>query len=1038
MNNEQKVYSQEQLIPEDVGQKEHERDRAREAKTSMGRAVPPSDDADSGAPANGKALVADGNAGSNKSCAIGGEGVAEPGSSRLSSYPELCKGNDGKGDAGAGVEEPQGSTTSSSDDPPSGDERPETEIDPVGLFSGPLSPNYAYIDIRTRSQEDLRERRRVATLAKKEKADRIQKRKRDSRRAEGSVRGILPSAGDHVQHRNMVRQHAINFSDVGDGVFSFGSVSDSLNQPQVPSEGGETGETADQGQEEGDDDLVVTFSNLQVLTLAVKEEKPDWNELVSEGEAALEQALPESIAQQGPQSSNTAPHAPQPTLPPALSGSLGPSWKSPGYCAFGASDPAKTAQPLEVKSNHPTSTNLPIPPPVLLATPPALWGPPKMLRPPPGLSNIPLTPSSYIPPPYTQSQLVRVQTPRRDKSQPMLVDPALKGISPSHRQDRQDSPDKHDDDNNNNGGQGQKDEDKQDHGANQHKPEPQQEARNIADIPQHSAEGGQGQKGRTRTKAEKRRDCRQRQKAAAAKNKEDSAALALTLDQVLRSSEEKDRVAQAMGYDPSPAHPNTGEQAKKDIRDVVAAAARALHPVSTSREGAIPKTVKTAIAQQKKGGKRGAGEPSEASQQPKKVKQLSIYPPDYRAIRAAYLSGSSNVPNVSSGSHYDLITIKGEVTMLDLRGIRHAGIGIVGAGEVEWNIPSDWGATSPLLYPAGPKDNVRTLRTHVLARKGNSHELSTILPVTTKSLENWGAEPTREAPQIFSSMLNQCQYDIDSSKGNFSEFPQCVSCSQPHSRSEGPLNVLLTYSEVVATCFIPGGTQRYIGQPKDGMVLQSIDCFESVCLQGDLQARVYDLMLMLYGNTTRSMNIIVNLGADAILSGETGESVFHRLENIAQDLTWLGKSKSAGNLVFITPPFWCEDAVVLADKHNRGGPVPVSSYAEFSSLTKLIVSSNKRKANETARSASKSWLSLRSIPAWENFVFNSVCESVVDQNGNMRRTRRVSITNNVASARAGRECDLKGVPLDTRVLFLKQKPLLELVTQTFRYLNAIQ
>ena len=231
----------------------------------------------------------------------------------------------------------------------------------------------------------------------------------------------------------------------------------------------------------------------------------------------------------------------------------------------------------------------------------------------------------------------------------MLVDPALKGISPSHRQDRQDSPDKHDDDNNNNGGQGQKDEDKQDHGANQHKPEPQQEARNIADIPQQSAEGGQGQKGRTRTKAEKRRDCRQRQKAAAAKNKEDSAALALTLDQVLRSSEEKDRVAQAMGYDPSPAHPNTGEQAKKDIRDVVAAAARALHPVSTSREGAIPKTVKTVIAQQKKGGKRGAGEPSEASQQPKKVKQLSIYPPDYRAIRAAYLSGSSNVPNVSSG-----------------------------------------------------------------------------------------------------------------------------------------------------------------------------------------------------------------------------------------------------------------------------------------------------------------------------------------------------------------------------------------------------
>ena len=96
MNNKQKVYSQEQLNPEDVGQKKHERDRASEAKASMGKAVPPSDDADNGAPANGKALDADGNAGSKKSCAIGGEGVAEPGSSRLSSYPELCDGDDGE------------------------------------------------------------------------------------------------------------------------------------------------------------------------------------------------------------------------------------------------------------------------------------------------------------------------------------------------------------------------------------------------------------------------------------------------------------------------------------------------------------------------------------------------------------------------------------------------------------------------------------------------------------------------------------------------------------------------------------------------------------------------------------------------------------------------------------------------------------------------------------------------------------------------------------------------------------------------------
>ena len=265
MNNSQKVYPQEQLNPEDVGQKKHERDRASEAKTSMGKAVPPSDDADNGAPTNGKALDADGNAGSDKSCAIGGEGVAEPGSSRLSSYPELCDGVDGEGVARTGVEEPQGSATSSSGEPPSNDESPEIEFDPVDLFSGPLSPNFGAIDIRTRSQEDLRERRRVATLAKKEKHDKIQKRKRESRHAEGSVRGIFPSAGDQGQHQNMVRQHAINFSEVGEGVFSFGSVSDSLHQPQVPTEGDENREIADQRPEEGDEDLVVTFSNLKEL-----------------------------------------------------------------------------------------------------------------------------------------------------------------------------------------------------------------------------------------------------------------------------------------------------------------------------------------------------------------------------------------------------------------------------------------------------------------------------------------------------------------------------------------------------------------------------------------------------------------------------------------------------------------------------------------------------------------------------------------------------------------------------------------------------
>ena len=65
MNNTQKVYPQEQLNPEDDGQKKHECDRASEAKTSTGKAVPLSDDADNCAPANGKALDADGNQGAN-------------------------------------------------------------------------------------------------------------------------------------------------------------------------------------------------------------------------------------------------------------------------------------------------------------------------------------------------------------------------------------------------------------------------------------------------------------------------------------------------------------------------------------------------------------------------------------------------------------------------------------------------------------------------------------------------------------------------------------------------------------------------------------------------------------------------------------------------------------------------------------------------------------------------------------------------------------------------------------------------------------
>ena len=73
----------------------------------------------------------------------------------------------------------------------------------------------------------------------------------------------------------MVRQHAINFSEVGESVFSFGSVSDSLNQPQVPTEGDENRETGDQKPEEGDEELVVTFSNLKVLNLPIKEEKFD-------------------------------------------------------------------------------------------------------------------------------------------------------------------------------------------------------------------------------------------------------------------------------------------------------------------------------------------------------------------------------------------------------------------------------------------------------------------------------------------------------------------------------------------------------------------------------------------------------------------------------------------------------------------------------------------------------------------------------------------------------------------------------------------
>ena len=214
------------------------------------------------------------------------------------------------------------------------------------------------------------------------------------------------------------------------------------------------------------------------------------------------------------------------------------------------------------------------------------------------------------------------------------------------------------------------------------------------------------------------------------------------------------------------------------------------------------------------------------------------------------------------------------------------------------------------------------------------------------------------------------------------------------------------------------------------------ECFEVVCIPDDLKANVLDVITALFSKAPRRLVFLIHMGIPLIDDRETSQSVFEHLKALRTQVSKLG---NAGARAFIAPPLWGEVSMLQAVRSSfEVAPQSVSRDIELARLSKLIVDHNKSMVGHHARR----WGQPPRVPGWDRFVSDPVEVSGTDLHLRpvVRRKEEADTIqlNNVSILESGSTWQAPpGVPAGTKCIFLKQRPLLDLVTSTFAFIEHL-
>ena len=204
----------------------------------------------------------------------------------------------------------------------------------------------------------------------------------------------------------------------------------------------------------------------------------------------------------------------------------------------------------------------------------------------------------------------------------------------------------------------------------------------------------------------------------------------------------------------------------------------------------------------------------------------------------------------------------------------------------------------------------------------------------------------------------------------------------------------------------------------------------------DLKANVLDVITALFSKAPRRLVFLIHMGIPLIDDRETSQSVYEHLKALRTQVSKLG---NAGARAFIAPPLWGEVSMLQAVRDNFEVATPsVSRDIELARLSKLVVDHNKSMVAHHARRYGQP----PRVPGWDRFISDPVEVTETDLHLRPVVRRRDELDtiqlNNVSILEAGTTWQAPPVvPVGTKCIFMKQRPLLDLVTGTFSFIEHL-
>ena len=272
----------------------------------------------------------------------------------------------------------------------------------------------------------------------------------------------------------------------------------------------------------------------------------------------------------------------------------------------------------------------------------------------------------------------------------------------------------------------------------------------------------------------------------------------------------------------------------------------------------------------------------------KRFRKPSARAEESRAQMSAWLSGGDDAEMAESPqARSDLLTRHGGRTVPELVAYASAAEEMEGANEVSWTDSTY--QRSSALYLSSSEGRLRMFR-------HNSIPTGRVESLDNLSNDDLTEEMATPGNRVFhSSYLIELQRAIDMGQDY-----TCIQCGTPHPPTRVPTTVLLTENMQIATYLSPLNStapEEFHPMPKVGPNGHS----DVLLVPCGLSSDPIGAFEAVYGSFKGAMNIIVDLGQDAIKNGESIEGVRKSLMQVARAVTSLRPPTDRANTRVLFP-----------------------------------------------------------------------------------------------------------------------------------------